>query len=435
MKRIHTLISALLVVFMLSGGLMANGLSLNSIGTRALAMGGAFVGLSDDLTAIYWNPAGLTQMQGINFEIFGSDIIPIGTYQWKNPAFGMNTDATMKSNHYISPNLFASYGMGDLTLGLGLYVPAGLGAEWDGSELLQLSNGVPLEWMSKIAAINISPSIAYKASDALSVGMAVNVYYGMFDMKRPANVDALLTSFQYDESSTGIGYGVTLGALIKLHENVNLGLTYRTKSTIAMSGTAKNAFIPIASQGTAPEETDFDRDVSWPMWLAAGLALKPAENLTVTIDAQFSQWSESSKEFKTEYKDPFWAAATGATGDDTFELHWKDATQIRFGVEYWLAPHFALRGGYYNDPAPAPDETLIFLFPSSSNEVATLGLGYKSDTFFVNVAFEYLFGADRVISDEFKDPITDPTDPFKNAQPGTHHLDVFAFSLGFGMAL
>jgi hypothetical protein len=34
------------------------------IGARAIGMGGAFVAVSDDATAIFWNPAGLTRLPG-----------------------------------------------------------------------------------------------------------------------------------------------------------------------------------------------------------------------------------------------------------------------------------------------------------------------------------------------------------------------------------
>ena len=57
MKKILLLTCLLSVVFVANA--FANGLSLNSIGPKALGMGGAFVGLADDGTAIYWNPAGL----------------------------------------------------------------------------------------------------------------------------------------------------------------------------------------------------------------------------------------------------------------------------------------------------------------------------------------------------------------------------------------
>ncbi len=430
MKRTRTLISTVLVVMMFAGGVFANGLSLNSIGTRAMAMGGAFVGLSDDLTAIYWNPAGLTQVEGFSFEIVASDIVPIGSYKWNNALFGVDINADMNQNHYINPNLFAAYNMGDLSFGLGLYVPAGLGTEWNGDDLLPLSNGVSQEWMSKIGAFNISPTIAYKVSDRFSIGVAANIYYGLFDMKLPANIDALNTSVQFEESSTGMGYGVSIGALIKLHERVNFGFTWRAKTSLSMSGTAKN---PAFAALGAPE-SDFDRDVAWPMWIAGGLAFKPADNLTITVDAQYSQWSKSSEKFVTKYENGVWKSVMEQGENNIIHLNWEDATQWRIGAEYYLTDKFALRGGYYNDPAPAPDETVSILFPSSTNDVATLGLGYKAETFFLNVAFEYLFGQDRKISDDLID-ITNPALGFKNNMPGTHTLDVFAFSLSFGMNL
>ena len=34
-----------------------------SVGLKAIAMGGAFTSIADDTSAIYWNPAGLAQIQ------------------------------------------------------------------------------------------------------------------------------------------------------------------------------------------------------------------------------------------------------------------------------------------------------------------------------------------------------------------------------------
>lgn len=49
--------------------------------------------------------------------------------------------------------------------------------------------------------------------------------------------------------------------------------------------------------------------------------------------------------------------------------------QIRFGMDYKASKSNALRAGYYNDPAPDPDETVNILFPSITNNVITFGLG------------------------------------------------------------
>ena len=64
MRNILNLIMVIILVLVMTTGAFANGLSLNSIGTRALSMGGAMVGLADDATAIYWNPAGISNVPG-----------------------------------------------------------------------------------------------------------------------------------------------------------------------------------------------------------------------------------------------------------------------------------------------------------------------------------------------------------------------------------
>ncbi|MFO7896117.1 MAG: hypothetical protein R6U84_04225, partial [Candidatus Cloacimonadales bacterium] len=81
-------INLFLIFLIITTSLLANGLSLNSVGPKALGMGGAFVGQADDLTAIYWNPAALAQQSsGISF--FLGDIIPNGYYETDGTYFGV----------------------------------------------------------------------------------------------------------------------------------------------------------------------------------------------------------------------------------------------------------------------------------------------------------------------------------------------------------
>lgn len=425
----------LLVLFLVTifsvSSLFANGLSLNSVGPRALGMGGAMVGLADDPTAIYWNPAGLAG-QNSSLYAFGTDIIPFGTYKANSSDFGYPPDyfvidAKSKTNHYASPNFFANYSMGNLAFGLGVFVPAGLGAEYNGADLIPISGG-DLEWMSKIAVIDIAPTIAYKINDMFSFGVTGNIFYGMFDMKRPSiYTDTLGVShgFQYSESSTGTGFGVSGGLLCKLSEMIQFGVSARTEIKVTMSGEAENALMSFMGYlGTS----DFDRDVAWPLWAAFGVAVKPMENLTITADAQYSQWAKSEKEFHTDFKDPYWKAATATTGDDTFVLDWKDCTQLRFGLEYMASEKLALRAGFYYDPAPAPDSTLTILFPSSTNNAVTAGLGFCAGKFDIDFGLEYIMGKERDVAKY-------PTVGAPENMPGKHKLDIFAFSLAIGMGL
>jgi long-chain fatty acid transport protein len=427
MRSALSLLIVMMLVLVLGSGLYANGLSLNSIGTRALGMGGAMVGLADDATAIYWNPAGITNVPGAFAGVYVTGISPMTSYAWSYPAFGIDIDATAKNKMYITPNLFATYQAGDWTFGLGVFVPAGLGVEWNGDDLVALSGGNSFEWMSEVGAVDIAPSVAYKITDQFSLGLVVNIYYAFFDLKRPAEV-APGTYAQYSEESSGTGYGVTLGAQYKINEMFTLGATWRSEAKVTMSGTAKNPFF--ANIG-APTESDFDRDVAWPMWIAGGLAVKPVESLTITFDVQYSQWSQTQDVLVAEYKDPTWKSALEASGANEFVLNWKDATQIRLGLEYLATEVLAVRAGYYYDPAPAPDETLNILFPSSTNNAISAGVGYKAGQWAFEAGAEYLMGKERIISDDLNNP-ANPLEGFKNEMPGKHQMDIFAWSVGVG---
>jgi hypothetical protein len=82
MKRLMVVSLALIMV--LSAAAFADGIGAfsafkNGIGARALAMGGAFVAVADDATAVVWNPAGLaglgdTRLAGMSTDLYGLGI-------------------------------------------------------------------------------------------------------------------------------------------------------------------------------------------------------------------------------------------------------------------------------------------------------------------------------------------------------------------------
>ncbi len=429
--RIRTTLILVTILIFSASSVFANGLSLNSIGTRSIGMGGAYVGLANDYSAIYWNPAGLARVQGPQISIFVTDILPIGTYKFAFPASmgGATVDAKTKTNHYISPNIMGYMPLfcGEkLFAGVGAYVPAGLGAEWDGSDLAAFSGpaGTSFEWMSKIGVFNISPGIAYKVNDAISVGAALNVYYGMMDMKRPMDTYNMMTQqpgedgmvdAQYDESGSGFGYGVSFGVLVKPMDMLSVGFSFKTKTTVKFSGTANNT--AFAAYNAA--ETDYERDLAWPMWVGAGVAFCPTKKLTLTADVQYSKWSETQEAIVTNYKNAVWDAQVNQTGQNEMHLNWEDATQIRVGAQYKLTDKLALRAGYYNDPAPAPDETVNIIFPSVTYNAFTAGGSYCLGKVSLDCGFEYLAGEEREI-------------PFATEyeQPGTHGMNIIVASFG-----
>jgi long-chain fatty acid transport protein len=436
MKKRKSCVSIILFLCFSSSLALANGLNLNSLGTRALAMGGAFVGLADDFSTIYWNPAGMAFFSKKYFGFYGTDVIPTQefTLDVNIPPVVRLVPADTETKHYLS-GLAAYYHpvSEKVVVGFGVYVPSGLGASWDGADFKALSNNNELiDWRSKIGLITFSPGIAFQVSEKLAVGATFNVNYGLFNLSmhagtepNPAPPPAVIDLGQYEDSMKGWGYGATIGILFKPIDKLSVGATYRSASTVKFKGESTisgMAFLGLS--GTS----DTERNVTWPMWLAVGAAFQPVEGLTLTGDLQWTQWSKIDV-IETTFVDPYWAAMMEQSGDDLRPMNWDDALQIRFGAEYRF-DKYALRAGYYYDPSPAPATTLNVLLPSYDFHVVTAGFGYSLNGLQLDFGIEYLMGMDRSVPFNV---VTIPVDPYftlempagyETAMPGAYKMSI-----------
>jgi long-chain fatty acid transport protein len=436
MKKIVRLSLTLALAAVLTTGLFANGLNLNGFGARAAAMGGAFVGLANDYTAVYWNPAGLALLKQPTFGLTGDILMPKASYTLGE--YTMNTKSKMYPAGLLG--FFTPIGE-NIVVGVGAYTLSGLGAAWDntGLEAALVSpyppaaftpTLEPTTWESFIGSITLAPSIAVKLSDMLYLGATFNINYGFFKTDQwgtymalapiappPGAVAApLLVNFgQQTLNVKGWGFGATFGVLVKPADWISFGATYRTQAKIKLSGTTEIENINLVG---LENESNTDMSVVSPMWLAGGVAVKPMDKLTLTFDAHYTNWSKL-QEIAVTFEDPVWDAALGE--DAALVLNWANKTQLRFGAEYDLGS-FAIRGGYYHDPAPAPDTTLNVLVPSFTFDSITGGFGFKSGNLKVDLALEYLMGKDRTVA------------PSGDNLPGLYKMNILVpmFALSFG---
>jgi len=409
MKKTKILLSILTCLVLLSSFGFSNGLNLNGLGARMVAMGGAFVGLADDFSAVMWNPAGLAQLNAATFGLSGDIIIPKGTYQFT--PYGIDTETGSKKYPAGMVGFFTPVG-DNIVAGISVYTPSGLGASWDGTDLALLS-GIPpalggtgnpnIIWESFIALVTASPAIAVNINDMFYLGAALNINYGMFDIQRTAGyasveiggVEYPITGLgQYEESSTGWGFGGTIGALVKPVEQLSIGVSFRTPSKVKFEGDAsiENFNHPLIG---LPTEAAFTREVTSPGWLGFGVAFNPVENITITADGHYTNWGKLDT-VVTEFEDVLWQVALADEAD--LELLWADKWQFRFGAEIWVSDSLAVRAGYYNDPAPSPDTTMNVLVPNYDFNSISGGLGFVLNNFKIDITAEYLFGKERNIA-------------------------------------
>lgn len=414
---------------LLAGPGLANGLNLNSLGTRALAMGGAFVGVADDFSAVFWNPAGAGFFKTRVLGFFATDILPNGTYRLDQPT--VSIDAGTNRHHFLG-GLGAYYHpvAPNLVIGLGIATPSGLGVDWDGAALTSLAAGKTYDWNSLVGMVSISPLVSWRPSDRVSVGAALNINRGKFGLKMyagemdiPGSPDAFDLG-QYEESLGGWGVGATFGVLVRPSDTVSFGAALRTATTIALKGDASIYNLQVLGY---PESTEAERELTWPLWFGAGLGVRPVPALLLSADLQWTQWSKIAA-VETSYRDAVWQTLMAAAGRDEIPMSWSDRMQVRFGAEYAASPVLALRAGYYSDPSPAPDRTMNLLLPSFDFQTLTAGLGYALDGLQLDFGIEFLFGKERSV-----DPLKAATDPeWSAATPGTFGMRLVVPSVSVG---
>lgn len=162
-KRIFIFLALFLLII---SGARGGGWNNTLMGWKALGLGGAFVGVADDPSAVFYNPAGLVfQRENINFSIGGFSIWPTHEYVMPN---GVRAQSRYNAS---LPQIFFSYrSSSKLTLGFGFYAPyAGGGVDWKEEEL-----GRPFK--SMLGIYTFTPTLSYQISEKLSLGLNLNFY-------------------------------------------------------------------------------------------------------------------------------------------------------------------------------------------------------------------------------------------------------------------
>src|SRR5271170_7211287 len=113
----------------------AIGFLLPNQDATAIARGNAFAATADNPSAIYYNPAGISQLPGVNLELGELNYLGINT------TYDSTTGSHVDSKFQVIPvpEIYGTYSPTNLpvSFGLGVYAPFGLGVEWPGDSSIR----------------------------------------------------------------------------------------------------------------------------------------------------------------------------------------------------------------------------------------------------------------------------------------------------------
>ncbi|MBN1154660.1 outer membrane protein transport protein [candidate division KSB1 bacterium] len=484
MKR-FTSISIILITLIFTSSLFASGVALTGIGARATALGGNYRALSNDWSAMYWNPAGLTAISGLHFGISSEIITPAAKYLFSqnSPAFGIFRDGEIgnESKSFFMPAAGIAFGMDDVVLGIAVYAPFGLGAEWDVLDTRGYNSNYPeIDFEDDLKVIDIHPTIAYKVNDKLSLGLGVSITWADIIIRKPsltqnslvtvpelkgaadANGLSSITTDVFSHvltetelTGTGVGFGANVGLKYDFSEDWSVGLSGSWYNDIPLDGkisavtygahipqqafTGLNTFLTgmVAAQKlTEAQKTELlgvysgqeivrnDRDkgdasLPLPMVLGAGIAYKGIDKLLVTADVSWSQWSAWDV-IEIELEDK---------SKSELVQNWEDGLRFGLGLEYSVTDPLKFRLGYYTEPSAIPDETLNITIPDPSRRHAiAVGAAYDLGLFVLDFNYENILIGDREIDEWVYNP---EAKGYEN-MAGTYKMKVNNFMFGLG---
>jgi len=432
------LMFAVFASLLISRAAFAGGFALSGVGSKAIGMGGAFRGLADDWSAAYWNPAGLTQIENSELNAMLVAITPRPEFT-PNITYG-GLDVGYRNGQTRYPNDKTSFipdfsgfvklqGIKGITVGLAVFVPFGLGSEWDLFNPVGMDLSHPFPWYDHkgdLSVIDFHPAIA-KAFGKLSLGAGVSIQRGKVTFQktylRPSGIPAPHQNLIIDSKmeGTGMGYGANFGLLYKLSDKLQFGLSGKTGTTLKLEGDAEQILYTFANEDLrtillqnsltaadsaqifflfAAENHTADPDatakIKTPADIGFGLAYKPSEKLTFSGEVAYTMWSSlDSILIELNGRGPDGQPAQNSA----IVLEWDNTLRFSVGAEYWMFKPFALRFGYYLDPSPVPDNTFTPLIPDMSDKNSfNFGAALRASSIELSYNFEYIKFQDRIIS-------------------------------------
>lgn len=392
------IIATICLILICSASAYSSGFSIYEASVRANGMLGAFSAYADHVSTIYYNPAGLSGLDGVRISGGATIIAPRSSFRGPFPSStpfpGNQTKYEMEDQNFFVPNLFASYEIQDgLTAGIGVYAPFGLGTKWD------------QDWVGRTEAIETSietifvqPTVAYTLPDfgigkvKIGAGLMIAAYG---DVKLSRAVE----SFAVDDDIFSLGgelekpgFGYNLGLTYEPTDMVTLGFTYRSQVEVEFSGDASFGDLPTSA---FPQNASGGTTLQLPANWVAALNVQPTQDLSFEIDYLWWGWS-SYDELVIEFD-----RTIPALGSDQLvsERNYEDSWQIRVGSEYKNAgvDGLDLRAGIAYDQSPLPTEYMDPTLPDSDRWLFSGGLSYDlTPNFSLDAAYIFIRAKERV---------------------------------------
>lgn len=370
-RRVSMKLIPAATLFAFSAAAGASGFQLME--QNASGIGNAFAGsaaVSENASTIYYNPAGMTQLQDREFSLGASAIKP--SYKFNNngstiggaPATGSNGGDA--GGWGMVPNAYASWALNkDLYLGLGISSPFGLKTDYASDWV-----GRYQSTSFKIETININPSIAYRLNEKVSLGFGLNWQQISAEYVRQASSTAQ-AKVSLDDSA----WGWNAGALFNLSPSTKVGISYRSAIKYSTTGTTRGA-----------ANNDAAASLKMPDTFILSVSQKLSDKWEMLGDISRTGWSSIPRVDIMN--------TSNSTLQQTLDTEFRNAWRIALGANYQYSAPLKLKFGVAYDQSPVKDpQYRLASLPDTNRIWFSAGAQYrfsKASVLDLGVAYIYM---------------------------------------------
>ncbi len=317
-----------------SVSLFSINLNLTGAGARAAGMGGAFISIADDATAITWNPAGLAQLERPEI----SFVTRMTGHSIRYKHIQNNIDNKIDLN-YFKLNFISGvypFKIGEMNLTTSVSV----------QDQLDFDNEIKDEYGTTTAtesgsANTFNLGFGLRLSNAFSIGLAFNKWYG---------------NYEYNDKNTGQKEIMTVSG-----KNIGTGIMFDLKKTgtklpMKLGLSYKKPFLMTI------KNKRYTYELNMPAMIGFGTSFRIGESFTLSFDYEIRNYRDKKLKFINNDQN----------NSSEGKLSYFDLNQVRIGAEYLIVTDFAvlpLRVGFYNYP------TTGYILTDNNEKKQVLGSG------------------------------------------------------------
>jgi long-chain fatty acid transport protein len=398
----------------------ANGFRLADQDAFATARGEAFTATADNPSAIYYNPAGITQLEGSNLRsgIYGIYLDP----SYNPPSGAPNSGKTYHSSDNLAaaPQFFYTYTPKDLPLsfGLGIYAPYGGKISWP-----QNSGFRAVALDGSLTYIRFNPVIALKLARSLSIGGGLMVNYAKIDMEQGLLANQMPFANYFRFKGDGWDAGYNLGVLWQPHEKISIGASFRSSTTITMDGHTEFEQQPVIPTTRLPAQADF----TFPWTADFGISYRPTPKWNLEFDADYTDWSSFGTVTINQQGTPPYPVQQNIP----VTLDWQASWMYEFGVTRFFDNGWHISAGYVYDENSIPNSFYSPLAADLDRSFFSVGTGHKGKRFDFAIAYQLGYGPAHTVTGS--QPSSQPGFNAGQSADGTYHFISQAVLVTVGM--